>query len=250
MRKTYKRKRTAPKYKTTQRLRRTISTPRITRLPAFIKATGTEIKCVDINKGQLSFKEAPNPILLNPIQSGAAYYNRVGARVELKNIHIRGIIIPKTLGEEQNFIPGAYGRVVIVYDRSPNGVIPQVSDILQTRTQTGATSTTEYSEINLDNRDRFIILRDTEFYLPDVHKVFPGVNNITAQAFPNNTGKEMMYNEFIKLKGLVSHFKGNTNPIGIGDIVVGAIYALAISAEDSDDNFSLELQTRIRFEDN
>lgn len=242
----FKRKKTP--FRNTQALRTKLSTssfsrPRITQLPGFITSRTPEIKAVDIPKGNLLFKVAPSPVLLNPIQQGPEYYKRIGARVELKNLHIRGIITPKNSTEP---IPGAYGRIVIVYDRSPNGVIPQISDILQTRTQTGATSTTEYSEINLDNRDRFIILRDTEFYLPDMIPTL--VNTITQQVFPHNTGKEMRYNEFIKMKGLITHFKGTSNPAGIGDYTIGAVYGIAIS--NADDNFSLELQTRIRFADN
>lgn len=224
----------------------------IKKLPGYLKSYGPEVKALDKSKGALAFSITPTIVLLNGIQQGAAYYNRIGARIELKNIHIRGFVRNTANDQDPGYTSdGGYARVVVVYDRSPNGVIPQISDILQTRNELGATSTTEFSEINLDNRDRFIILRDNEFALPDVTVQPLGDDSgYTQQDYPYNNGHEIMYNEFIKLKGLVTHFKSTSNPATIGDITVGALYIFAISKDSNQDSkWVMDTSTRLRFMD-
>lgn len=197
--------------------------------PAAFQAFGAEIKAIDIAAAQQLFRNpgtASNIILLNGIQTGAAFFNRVGSRVEMKNLHIRGPI--------QNFATATAGslRLLVVYDRQPTGSLPVISDILQTRDQTGTATTAGQSEINLDNRDRFVIVRDLTFYSPSVTNTAGVLTN--GPQFPGNDDQQWDMNVFTKLKGLTTHYKSSSNPTTIADIATGALYACFVcSAPDS-----------------
>lgn len=111
--------------------------------------TGAEIKAIDIATNSYLFRvpaTASNIILLNGVQTGTGFFNRVGSRVEMKNLHIRGLCYNNLTSTTGNL------RLLIIYDRQPTGALPVISDILQSRDQTGTASTAVNSEINLDNR--------------------------------------------------------------------------------------------------
>ena len=114
-----------------------------------------EIKAVDVNITQsMNIPGSVTFQLLNAVQTGAAFYNRVGARVEGKSLHIRGYIRNISTSTTDDV-----GRLLVVYDRQPNGAFPNITDVIQARDQTGATSNTGVSPVNLDQRDRIVILR-------------------------------------------------------------------------------------------
>ena len=56
-----------------------------------------ELKCVDTTNGNgsgvvLSLNTTPLVTPLNLVQSGAGFYNRVGRRIEMKSLHLTGLI--------------------------------------------------------------------------------------------------------------------------------------------------------------
>lgn len=212
------------------------------KLPGAWSPTGSEIKAIDIPQGDYSFRVPTNTniILLNGIQTGAAFFNRVGSRIEMKNLHIRGALRPSATNGENTS-----ARMIILYDRQPTGALPVITDILLSRDQAGATTTTGHSEINLDNRDRFVILRDLMWYLPSSTNTAGVLTN--GPNFPGDDEK-FDVNVFIKLKELGTHFKSSTNPTAIGDIATGALYALFIS-EANDGTWSAKVSFRLRFDD-
>lgn len=209
--------------------------------PAAWQPVTTEIKAVDGIVSNYLFRTPPNTsiALLNGIQTGAAFYNRVGSRVEMKNLHLRGYIQSAATSVTTNL------RMLVVYDRQPTGALPVVSDILQSRDQTGATATNGDSEINLDNRDRFIILRDKQYYAPPCTNTAGVLTN--GPSFPS-TDQEWDINEFIKLKGLGVHFKSSSSPTTVADIATGAVYVMFVSTT-SDSCWNVNLLWRTRFYD-
>jgi len=122
------------------------------------------------------------------------------------------------------------------YDRQPTGALPAVSDILQSRDQTGAATNNGTSEINLDNRDRFQIVRDMQYYVPAA--TFTAGVMTNGPQFPGQDDQQWDVNEFIKLKELSTHFKSSTNPTAIADIATGALYAVFVSVGDNIMQFS------------
>jgi len=230
------------------RTQRTISVRRAGRVPAAMRAPpaaffpmGNEIKAIDIAPADYPFR-APatnSTILLNGIQTGAAFYNRVGSRVEMRNLHIRGFINYKATSVAQT------ARLLIVYDRQPTGALPVIADILQSRDQTGTASTASASEINLDNRDRFAIVRDMQLFIPPT--TYTGGVLTNGPAFPSLEDAQWDVNMFIRLKEMGTHFKSSTNPTAIGDIATGALYACFVSSQDNTVQASVGF--RLRYHD-
>lgn len=212
-----------------------------TPLPAAWQPSGTEIKAIDIPVASYNFRApatASSVILLNGVQTGAAFFNRVGSRVEMKNLHIRGVVTSAVTTVD------TIGRLLILYDRQPTGALPVIADILLSRDQTGAVTTSGVSEINLDNRDRFIVVRDIQWFLPAVTNT-AGV--LTNGPQYSDDMPHTSINEFIKLKGLGTHYKSSSNPTTIGDIATGALYAAFVTTSDS--AYAVAAQFRMRFED-
>lgn len=232
------------------RTQRTIAVRRAGRMPAMQARAppaaffpmGSEIKAIDIAIAQAFRLPATNSCnLVNGIQTGAAFYNRVGSRVEMKNLHIRGQITYAATATV------AMLRMMVVYDRQPTGALPVVSDIIQTRDQTGAATTSGSSEINLDNRDRFSIIRDMQFYQPPVTYTAGVLTN--GPQFPGNDNQQWDVNEFIRLRELGTHFKSSSNPTTIADIATGALYIYFIT-NGSDNTVQFQGGIRLRYHDN
>lgn len=87
---------------------------------------------------------------INLLATGTDANNRVGRKIELKSVQVRSFF-----SLEANTINGI--RCMLVYDRQPNGAAPVIGDILATASVTGL--------LNMDNRDRFLILYDEEIAL-------------------------------------------------------------------------------------
>jgi len=209
--------------------------------PAAFTQSGSEIKAIDLAVATYNFSlPATNSmVLLNGVQTGAGFFNRVGSRIEMKNLHIRGLIKNLATAIQDQ------GRLIIVYDRQPTGALPTIADLLQSRDQTGAATNPGTAEINLDNRDRFAILRDASFYFPSV--TFTGGVQTNGPAYPG-TDDELDVNIFIKLKGLASHYKSSSNPCTIADIATGALYACFVSVNETA-KYSFVGSFRLRYDD-
>jgi hypothetical protein len=66
---------------------------------------------------------------------------------------------------------------------------------------------------------------------------------------PAHNGQDsFVINEFIKLKGLVTHYKSSSNPILAGDVANGAIWLWWISSA-TDNAIAVTDQCRYRFDD-
>jgi len=209
--------------------------------PGSWQPTSAEIKAADIEEGTYVFRDpntASNIILLNGVMTGSGFFNRVGSRIEMKNLHMNGFLGPNTAATSTT--PSNL-RMLIVYDRQPVGALPVISDILQDRNQVGTAITGGLSHINLDNRDRFTILRDIRWVVPTVTAgVVTGVST--------GVGEQWCINEFIKLKGLGTHYKSSSNPVTIADISTGALYACFVT-ETNDSDWVVETNFRLRYND-
>ena len=104
-------------------------------------------------------------IVLNLIQQGAGSWNRVGRKVNLRSLRIRGDIIhTQTTQSAPGLTYGQTVRCVIVWDKQPSsGTIPQWQDMFGFTAQDGTEGTSMYAPIRYDNMDRFSILRDVTY---------------------------------------------------------------------------------------
>lgn len=211
-------------------------------LPGAYKSTGRELKAVDVPFAVYNFLSAGSPSLLaNGIQVGAGFFNRVGSKVEMVNLHLRGFISNNATCLVQGL------RMLVIYDRQPNGAMPTINDILQSRQDTGVATNSNMSEINLDQRDRYIILRDKMWYAPPCTNTAGVLTN--GPSFPGNQLCSFEINEFIKLKGLTTHYKASSNPAVIGDINTGALYVY-FGTTGVTGNWAANVSSRLRFYDN
>ncbi len=223
--------------------------------PAATYARGSETKAVDTPPTVADFLTvgAVGAVPLNVPISGAAFYQRVGNKIAMKSLQIRGFIYPG--GANAAAVNEQIARIIIFYDRQTNGAAPAVADVLLGTKQDGTTETSATSPINMNNRDRFYILADMQVALPAV-----GINGATAastatigidingNAGDANQGQFNM-NRFIKLKGLEAQYKGNNG--NAGDVAAGGIFVLCISSGDGNASsaWKFAYNARLRYND-
>jgi len=212
------------------------------------KPYGPELKCVDIKPDVMAFQSAAQFQLLNAIQDGSGFFQRVGRKVNMKSLMLTMNIEP-TLTNPGN-VPQQYARVVVFYDAQPNGVAPVYSDVLQDVTQTGATSISAYSSINLNNRDRFKILLDKKIKLSA--KGINGAPFVTGDNDVYEQNTKLNITKYLKLRGLETVFKSTSSPSTIADISTGALWCM-VFGEDANafPNCAWQgiLTTRLRYYD-
>jgi len=187
----------------------------------------------------------PNSLnLLNAVAAGGAANQRIGTRVFNTSLEIRLKISPT------NTNPAAIGttlaRIMVIYDRQPNGAAFATADLLQSLNIAAGTNNTVYAGLNLDNRERFQVLRN--------HLVLPpiGINGVAATTATAITkdANEMMYHTYIKLNQLETHYNKSTNN-DIRDINTGALYLFTISddAVYGNEAWIATATSRLRFYD-
>lgn len=182
--------------------------------------------------------------LLNGIQEGASFYNRIGRRTHMKSIHVTGQVVPSantTAGTNE------YIRIMLIYDRQPNGSFPAIADLLLDYGNDGTTFTTSLSKMNMNNVERFAILRDKRVCLVSNEQTA-----ITGQYATLGTDSQNDVNWFVPLKDLETHYKSTTNPAAIGDVATGALYLVtfgSVAAAGNASGYVLNYNARLRFVD-
>lgn len=154
------------------------------------------------------------------ISQGTAETERVGKRVRLISMQIRGVI---NVGPAAPLNP-LYCVLLVVYDRNPTGAMPALTDILNTNWP-GAPN-------NVVNADRFRIVMRRAY----------GVS-YTMQI-------PIIVEEFIDLTGLSVEYGAATNG-ALTNIRSGALYLLAVGWEAAVFPYAtaarFDVSTRIRF---
>lgn len=158
-------------------------------------------------------------IVLNLIQMGSGSWNRIGRKVNLESVRLRGtatyVSAPALISGDLN---SNTLRIVVVWDKQPSGAaIPTFDSIFGLTQQDGTESTTYLSPIKYDNMDRFSVLRDTTMsFSPQVWNNEAGTTDASRQECP--------FDEYVKLGGREVVFLGQTAPMTIADISTGALY--------------------------
>lgn len=218
---------------------------RIPRNLPYAKPNLNELKYADLALGDDNFAVVATAtgLLMNGTVQGAAQQQRIGNKISMKSLRIKGNIINLLTAVQTS------GRILVVYDKQTNGVVPALTDVINTRTSiTAAATTTAYSNLNLDNVERFTILRDMTFILPSVTNT-AGVLTNTGWDSQNQPNGSSFFDVdmFIKLKGMTTLYKGATS--GIGDIATGGIYMYLINHQGIA-SWTFRNTIRLRYNDN
>lgn len=189
------------------------------------RRTTQEKKTIDVDPAAYVSDTTGTITLLNGVAVGTDFTDRIGRKILMKSIFIRGIHLPVD-DSTGNFI----SRLVIVYDRQANGVAPAITDVVK--------SINGSAQINLNNRDRFQILFDKQY-------VTAKVSDTATQSF---AGSPTVHS--VKLFRRLRHetvFQGTAATVA--SIATGSVYMLTFSNAAANTGGSFSLSTRIRFAD-
>jgi len=174
-----------------------------------------ELKVVDLEAGSYAFQGGGSITPINLITTGTSVCNRVGRKIHMVAVQINGAMIPlRTCATE-------YLRILIVYDKQPYPNTPTISDILQDISQLKVTNTDVYSHPNVNNRERFVILRDHRIAMPSFTLTGAQVSNL---GFVDSVAKTFIFDDYVVLGNLPTIYKADNSPCIQGDIATGGLY--------------------------
>lgn len=215
------------------------------RKQALQSGRGPEIKFVDSQAilGLQARLAATPPVaisLFTPTQ-GAAGVNRIGQKVLLKSIRIRGIV--------KNILTAVQGalRIIVVYDKQANAALPAWADLITSVSAAGAATTGAYDGINMGNRERFIVLADEQLWTPSVTYTGGVLTNVGTLNASDKNPSMFNFDRFIRLRDMESHFN-NTNGGTYADLQSGSLNCFFVAA-GTDAAWQLDAVTRVRFAD-
>lgn len=210
--------------------------------PAAQKGSTTEKKWVDVNYTTSHMDNVGNFNLLNGLAKGTDVYNRIGRRIKMIRLNIRGYLFWNNNGA----VPGAdMMRAFLVYDREPNAAAPVIGDVLQGTDATGATSSSSIAHMNLNNADRFLILKEWLFsQSAATNLIAAGPNG--PQAVPTMTELPFKYSKKLNLD--VRYNAGTAGTIA--DITTGALYFVTYGIQtNANHQYDVAFSSRVRFTD-
>lgn len=163
---------------------------------------------------------------------------RIGRKVTIKTIQVRGnVYLEQALTMASGTTPQITAKVMLIWDAQPNGTIATVSDIWQV-------AGTPHSYLNLDNRDRFRVLRSEVFTMDAML-----ISSVATQSVAAWNRTQHNFEWYVKNLNLEVIFNG-TNGGTIGDISSGALilaFICDVAASATDTN--CKWVSRVRFED-
>lgn len=193
----------------------------LSRLGGRLPASMGELKNIDTTIGFPAFGVATGTLtLLNGCAQGTTATTRLGRRITMKSLYVRGFIqmAPTSTGN-------ACFRILIVYDKQANATAPAATDILVADAFANLN--------NLSNSRRFVTLMD---HVTDA---------ISA------TGEQSVHFELYKKLNKEVEF--NAGSAGtVGDIQTGSVYALVYQSGGSITTATAtnSIIARIRYSDN
>lgn len=204
-----------------------------------------EIKYVDVANTSSTLTSAATPptaISLNALSQGAAAFNRIGQKIILKSLRVRG-----TLSNSATAVQGV-GRILIVYDRQANAALPVWTDVITATTAAGTASSTVRDGISMANRERYRVLADEQLLLPSVTNTAGVLTNVGALNSTDKNPTMWNFDRFIPLKNMETHYN-NVNGGTFADIQSGSISIFFACDPSSDGKWAMTWTSRLRFDD-
>lgn len=186
----------------------------------------TELKFIDNNVGNTAVGSTGGVALLNGVQQGTDWNQRIGRIIQMKSILFRLTLAPN-IGVGQSV--GDSVRILVIYDAQTNSVAPAVTDVLQVA---------EYdSPMNLSNRDRFKVIMDK--------LVAMNAFNFSGAAVVGGCPINKQINKYRKMNMEVANSGVGAT---VGSIGTGGLFLLLIAKENN--NTLVDYYIRIRYTDN
>lgn len=189
---------------------------------------GPELKYFDtsLNFSLDATGEIPATGQLCLVPQSATENNRIGSKIRIKSIQIKGIMfqVPTTAANSADM-----GVIKLVLDKQCNGAAAAVTDVL-------TTNNLPLALMNLDNRERFEILKEWRI-------LFEATAGVTTAY--NNSVRDL---NFYKKLDLPIMFSSTTG--AIGEITTNNLFLIAGSGTAGDDITAVTGTCRIRFTDN
>lgn len=186
------------------------------------KASQRELKGVDTDLTLAApittvFNTNDDMKVLNLIQQGTGYFNRIGRKVCLKSLLVHFQVSARfaaNAGPPIVALPNTF-RWSIVWDRQPGSVLPGWDEIFAETGEDGVEQGALLSPPRFDNMARFRIIRD---------KVVDVNPKIYSYQTPDETRVEMTVKDYIKLPNLETVYNSTANPMSVANIASGALY--------------------------
>lgn len=202
---------------------------------------------------------APAGYVLNDIDIGAGSWNRIGRKIFMKSFQMTGSFQHNPGGAPNQALVDQSVRMLIVYDRQSNGVIPLVQDVILDYNTAGAPTATPYSNMNVNNKDRFVILMNRLFYVPQtLYDATGGAQAPVQFSWGANQGvvggKSAMeqvcaIQEYHKI-GLETTYKSSGTPgNNVTDIATGALFLWIFTTSGVGCPVQFEGSIRLTYED-
>ena len=195
-----------------------------------------EVKTADVVSLQLACNSTSTFTLCNALAQGPGRWERIGNKVALKSIQIKLSIDPIRL---VTFTDTA--RILLVFDSNANGATPTYSSIIQSKSATNVNVTDIDSFKNMDNTNRYRILMDEQFYLPQTNNTggFPNIQGMNPQ---------WQINKFIKLGGRQTQYTDTV--ASIASIGTGSLFLITTSAAAAGtEGYNMVGHVRLRYWD-
>lgn len=189
-----------------------------------------EDKCMNVQNTQVCHNLASTNTglrLINPVQQGTDVYNRVGRHLNLKSLKLKLLLFSNgTVNALTDVI-----RVAVVYDRQPSGAtsLPNYNQIFNDIMESGTENSDVYSNVNVSNKQRFVVLRDMAWVVQPITTTKFSPQSFYDLGCKQGTPNGNLVQEYIDLEGLTTHYKSSSSPVVIGDVATGALYTVVQS---------------------
>lgn len=178
-------KRGAPKRKPPRRMSALVTAKKALSL---VKRSAPELKFIDTSYSNTGVTGLGPVSTLNAITRGDNNDERDGDSVKCMSVRVNGFIDNSNAGR-------AIVRIMLVLDKQPNGSVAAVTDIFKAPVSTGP--------INMDNKKRFSIIYDRNYYLEGYNATAPARSSQLFQ-FYKKLGKNGVSSRYYDTAGTVS----------------------------------------------
>lgn len=186
-----------------------------------------EKKYVDIAQATYACGTTGTVTTLNLTNEGTGVSQRIGRKICVKSVQVRGLLYPTDGTVSANNV-----RICLIWDKQVNGVAATIPELFS--------AATSNSYMNLDNRERFVVLMDKQF-------ACGGFATAATQAFAQSPTVHTI-NKYKKLPaGSFTIYDGTG--AGVADVNTGALYMVTIGDVVDSDAHIFRAAMRVRYTD-